>query len=1377
MSTYYLKNLTGSSIIVNDLGIELPGNSEIPIDSNNINGWLTGDLTTELQASNLTLSTTDISDSSGDMTSAEAIQALTITSEYDKDNPHTVTFTQTVTADPNTDVTALEIEQLTNGSDVTTPGLHTHDGRYYTITQISNSNPTTVDVHWDNIIDAPAFGSFEWRAPVICRVEGQFASAPAGSEGQYYVDTTDQHLYRYDGTSWVDQGVPSAVEDDETRFIDKSNQNIYQYNGTDYTEIIPADGWSLLLEDDGDGNPAQYIYTDISGTLKWTKIADIDWGTHNQIGGRSDSGAHPALAINYNNTLTSWNFNSITVQEAIDEVNDLISQAGEEVWVDNSRTDSYVETGSMQKPFKTISSAVAYLGNGGIIHIGPGIYTENFILPGNFSIQGSGSDNTILEGDFTLGDGTPRGRGALEDLSLKGEMTVDLSTGYSCEIDRCQSTGTLVISSGGVFADSFSILPSVSGATAVTVNNQAFFTNENANIISTGDVPTIISTGVLTFTTCNVEGTTTNVPVIDSNGGRIRMSFCSLVNNGTNISMDIQNDATTADPNMLQGVSHNAGIDLHASVTVLEGIYGPLPNGTAIIFRPARQIAYDNSSSGLDSTNVQDAIDELAFETGVNFDGIVFVAKNGTDTGSFEIGTMDNPYLTVQAAINAAQAAGGYQIVFVAPGLYEESVTVPAYVALYSYGKEPTRIGTGNEANTHTFDFGTAGRVFVKNVNLRNDGVVVNHTPGSAGSISLWFDNTNFGSLTFNGLGVQDYFQMMESCWSFGKITIHSANFEIKDSVINDQIDGVAGDISLEFDDVGCENYDTNGYCGIGLIKDTELYFDLSVKNNTYTFLGSTKIYGDVLTNGDNCKLVYDVTSLGKGTTITSTNSSIVELDSEAKHLFYDSSQGYLVAENVQDAIEEILERKIKGVLFVGRNGHDSLGDPTLGSYLNPYASIQAALNRIEENTDNSSTPYVIWVGPGTYPENVLINDNSFTNIVIMGRGDTTIAPPFGITIESNNQNASLGYLEFRGITFNSALNFVGESAGGSTFSDGLKFHECTFNGDITLNNLINVTLNKCELNTSVDITNVENVDFIDTIYTGTGLLNIVTNTTLNYPLGFSESTVNLDNSKIYCEIICDTDSEIITYRGTEIGNEVNQVTISGSLTAINSWLKPSLLVVDNTATFTTQGTFFDKSKLQLDGTFNNETKADVVFYDDSVTNIVANNVQDAIGNLNAKIDAFLVPHGTTFPPNPDGPALFYRTDYSMIFQYNPTLGEWLSTTQMFLDWGANNADGKYLNIHGAVATQTGYLMPFDGKIVSLTAKIASGNLDKSFEVRRNHDYNNPLITVSASAGTYNNPTVNIDFSQGDYIQAYASSVGSPSRDIVVMATIVWRAS
>jgi len=88
--------------------------------------------------------------------------------------------------------------------------------------------------------------------------------------------------------------------------------------------------------------------------------------------------------------------------------------------------------------------------------------------------------------------------------------------------------------------------------------------------------------------------------------------------------------------------------------------------------------------------------------------------------------------------------------------------------------------------------------------------------------------------------------------------------------------------------------------------------------------------------------------------------------------------------------------------------------------------------------------------------------------------------------------------------------------------------------------------------------------------------------------------------------------------------------------------------------------------------------------------------------------------------------------------------------------------------------------MPYDGTIVSVTARIASGNQDKSFEIRRNHDGTSPLYDFTAVSGEFReiDPTImNIDFNAGDYIQAYSSSTGTPARDVVVMAIVVWRAS
>ena len=98
---------------------------------------------------------------------------------------------------------------------------------------------------------------------------------------------------------------------------------------------------------------------------------------------------------------------------------------------------------------------------------------------------------------------------------------------------------------------------------------------------------------------------------------------------------------------------------------------------------------YDNSVSGLASTDVQAAIDEVAaLSTAVLVDNTAFVdGTNGSDvTGT--IGDMEKPYATIGAALTAigalvgpdAPAADNRYKVVVQPGEYAEAVTCLGYV-------------------------------------------------------------------------------------------------------------------------------------------------------------------------------------------------------------------------------------------------------------------------------------------------------------------------------------------------------------------------------------------------------------------------------------------------------------------------------------------------------------------------------------------------------------------------------------------------------------------------------------------------------------------------------------------------------------------------
>ena len=320
MSTFYLKNETGAAVIIEDLGINLPDDTSLIIDSNEIPGYLSADLIASLTTPELVLSTTDVGNSGGDLSVADAQAALNITSRYDRDNPHSVTVTQAITEDSNTDITTIELEELSDGSET---ALHIHDDRYYTEIELSTSNTGTVEVHWDNITSAPTFGALHWRAPVICNIieKGTAVEMAAFSaiEGHFWWNSDDDHLYRYTTGSWVDQGAP--VDGDRMIYRDgvANNDYIYQHDGSTWgAGVMPEDNWAVMVNDDY-GGPGQFVYdSDTTLPPNWIKIADVDWGDHNSIGGRDAASAHPATSISYINTTSG--LTAIEVQAAIDEI-------------------------------------------------------------------------------------------------------------------------------------------------------------------------------------------------------------------------------------------------------------------------------------------------------------------------------------------------------------------------------------------------------------------------------------------------------------------------------------------------------------------------------------------------------------------------------------------------------------------------------------------------------------------------------------------------------------------------------------------------------------------------------------------------------------------------------------------------------------------------------------------------------------------------------------------------------------------------------------------------------------------------------------------------------------------------------------------------
>lgn len=1156
MATYYLKNTSGTVVALRDLGIVLPDNASLPIDSNDITGWLTPDMADALNTpSDLILSTTDLGDSSGDLTPDDAILALSLVTRYSTDNPTKVTFTQSVNADPNTDITAGEAEELTNGSDTS---LHIHDNRYYTETELSTPNPGTVVVHWDNIVSAPDVGAPQWQEPVLAIAQQVSGSPPTGEAGDFYMDTDDNHLYKYDGTTWVDQGAPQIGD----RFADYDTDDIYEWDGSQWNSESPEANWSILVQDDGDEKGAQYVYDG----LNWTKIADVDWGTHSSIGGRDVSNSHPSTAISYNNSASG--LSATNVQAAIDEValegevdisNLLIvSKNGSDTAIGATR-------GTFANPYGTIQAAINAVPTSGgsaatadnpyLIMVMPGQYEENVNTSKEYAfIAGWGRENTIITsatGDtVTLANTGSKSSGlfniTIESTSADGSDNVLLLSGNNPQLKNVlirAGNGARTTYVDGSYNYTFNNVDMIDGTFRIDNGTTDFFMSSvsgGQTVVTNGSL--LIRGGKFRFA---------NGDVISQSGGSVRF-----------INGKITSNNTFQDYNQTSGSVAWGWIDCDESKLTFNGTY-------ELIFKSIR-LAYNNSTSGLAAVNVQAAIDEID-------------------------NNIDNVY---------------------------------------------------NDFNTHVGDI------------------------------------TNPHSVTFT--------------------------------------QAVTADAGTD-------------------ITVTE---------------------AEILTDGSNADALHH---------------------HDADNIVYGKSVvGELDESNVQSAIDYIAKHyrvDPSNVVFVAKNGSNTvLFNDHQGSAGAPYLTISAAINRVEyENNNTMDNPYLIWIAPGLYEEDIILNDNRLDNIMFASNG--AVIRSSGDAIRTSLLNGGLSRLTFDKVVIDGNIYFEGAVDGGNTFESICKFKDSEITGNITGKNLISLELEDVYFDGSLSIENVTDLVYQDVRHESGNTISLAYNSTNPEPVNAVQTHMTIRDSNVKANLNIDSGSVLETFNST-IGSTSSTTTINGTMVANGGWLGAGNTVVNAGGELVTRGTFFNKPNLTINstGVWNNETKSDVVFYDNTITQIPADNVQDAIDNLKAQVDAFKIPKGTSFPTTPEDADLFYRTDLSITYQYDGSRNKWLSTTQMTYDWGSNNADGKYLNIHGAAATMSGYLMPRNGTIIALTAKIASGNQTKSVEIRRNHDTSNPLKTFTLTSGSYSSVVENIDFQIGDYLQAFVVSSGAPARDVVVVATIAWGA-
>jgi hypothetical protein len=1356
MANFYLKNTSGASVSIPELGIILDDSTSILVDKNAINGWLSTNLQTLLSNGTLILSTTDIGDTGGDLIPQVAINALSITSRFDVDNPHQTTVTQAIAADSTATFTTAELNTLTNGSDAGT--LHQHDDRYYTITQLSNANPSTVSVDWNNIKNAPQYGSLDWQNPVECRILS-IGSAPANPPvGSFYISTTDQHIYEWNSSTsaWVNYLTPTTG----MSVINETDQKIYTYNGTNWVAGTtgPSIDWCVLVQNDGDSNQSQYVY---NGTI-WQKIADVDWGTHNSLGGRDAAGAHPASSITYDNTTSL--IEATTVQAAIDELVKYRNiDPANILFVANNGTDTAPQAdiilGTMSNPFKTITAAINSIPTSGasapsstnryLIYIFPGTYTENVTLNKPY-INIVGADKNSVRMTTTTGN----------TFTLNSPTDKSIVVSFlTIESKSSNSTDAAVVINGNVSIVEDCI---ITASTAMAVSGISTATQLVRNCEVYGAFK--VGSGVFETINTNVYGKMTLT------GGTLRIVNGYHVNETDDVILQTNGILYLVSGKLISS-SHNEFVQTAGTVywgwveyDLSKATFG----GTKNLLFKAVDNWYNNSVSGLTATTVQDAIDQLKNLTSQAdyVTGIVYVDNRRVDTFTAD-GSLSKPFSTISAAyasITTASATSPF-LVHVSPGLYIEASTFKpykAYVTLIGCGKENTFVYVTNttvNSVAQTLTLADTGVSAIRDIQINFayslDASVV---PGVTVDVDNVQWNTGDGKFSIAGANTTS------STWTNASYSACIVN--LQDVTFSDGT--LINNAGYVFKNVRTSGLELNN-ASFGYLKNSSIS-NLTIDNS------SVGCFSDA----DSLPQIQSQLVLGGGAVIGTYPTGNLWLVNKAFQIAFDNTKTALNAGNVQDAIDKIVTGHIspKNIIFVAKNGRDTpqTSYMTLGTINNPYLTIQAAVNQIEMNGDNTvDNPYVVFIAPGKYQENVLVNDVNFQSITFVGNRSVIIEPLSGNAFECSNLNDNFQKMVINGIQFNKPILIYGHNPAKTVFSSGLYFEDCVINNDLSVKNIIQLNVLRSDINSTFENENIAAIDISNSHIYSTAVA-FTYNASNNVPLSVTSVAVNIESS-IVASSLSATTSCTITISDTLVGMLASTTLgVYGAVTAYSSYILGTISVAA-TGTFTVLGTFFDYTQLTVTtgGTYVNRNTSKVVFYDNTLTQLNANNVQDAIDQLKAKVDAFKIPKGPAFPviPPSDGD-LFYRTDLSITYQYDGSRSTWVSTTQMFLDWGSATADGRYLNIHGAVATQSGYLMPRNGIILGITLRGVSGNMTKIVQVRRNNDSVNILKSINLAGGTFSSTNENIDFTANDYLQVFVESSGTPIRDIVAMLTVAW---
>lgn len=126
-----------------------------------------------------------------------------------------------------------------------------------------------------------------------------------------------------------------------------------------------------------------------------------------------------------------------------------------------------------------------------------------------------------------------------------------------------------------------------------------------------------------------------------------------------------------------------------------------------------------------------------------------------------------------------------------------------------------------------------------------------------------------------------------------------------------------------------------------------------------------------------------------------------------------------------------------------------------------------------------------------------------------------------------------------------------------------------------------------------------------------------------------------------------------------------------------------------------------------------------------------------------------------------------------ILYIYDSSRSKWVSVNKMTPIFTAQKGDANYLTSGYHSDVNSGYVALKNGTISGITACGGSGNLTKSFSIRKNGSTID-LFSFTLSSGKYYNDAIDIAFSAGDILQVYCSAGDAAINAPMVQLVIAW---